>query len=161
MDMIPYVFDTSDPLRSLDIIVFNLDLMTTEKQKLLEAESFADRLQMINEYLAMELSVLKTAKKIQDKTAEELGKSAKEAFLREQIKTIEKELGIREEREEYEEMARKINTSGMSEEIKTRAFKELERLKKMPMFNPEVSYIRTYLDWIVDLPWKPVEGSKV
>lgn len=161
MDMLPFVFETSDPLRSLDVVIFNLDLNTHEKQKLLEADSFIARLRIVSELLAREMSVLKTARRIQEKTAEEIGKNAKEAFLREQIRTIERELGIREEREEFQELENKIRASGMPEEVAQRAFKELDRLKKMPSISPEVSYIRTYLDWLVEIPWKATESKEL
>ncbi len=161
LDTISAVFDFSNPLRVLDTLVVNLDLKSQEKQDLLEADSFKKRLDMVTSYLSRELSVFQTARKIQDKTAEELGKSAKEAFLREELKTIEKELGIKEEQEEFQELEKGIRTAGMPEEIQTKALKELDRLKKMPSMSPEVSYIRTYLDTLVALPWKKKSEEKI
>lgn len=161
LDTISAVFDFSNPLRVLDTLVVNLDLNSQEKQDLLEADSFKKRLDMVSQYLARDLQVFQTARKIQDKTAEELGKSAKEAFLREELRTIEKELGIKEEQEEFQELEKQIRAAGMSEDIQTKALKELDRLKKMPPMSPEVSYIRTYLDWLVMLPWSKKSDEKI
>ncbi|OGY28456.1 MAG: endopeptidase La [Candidatus Woykebacteria bacterium RIFCSPHIGHO2_12_FULL_43_10] len=161
MDMLPFVFDTSDPLKTLDVIVFSLDLTTSEKQRLLESNSLLERLKIVSEFINHDLSVLSTARNIQDKTAEELGKSAKEAFLREQMRTIERELGIKEEQEEYAEIEQKIKNGGMPTDVAEKAMKELGRLKKMPPISPEVSFLRNYLDWLVDLPWKIVKEISV
>ncbi|OGY24503.1 MAG: endopeptidase La, partial [Candidatus Woykebacteria bacterium GWB1_45_5] len=161
LDVIPSIFDLSNPYQALDMIIFNLDLKPIEKQALLEAPDFNSRVKLLSEHLAKEISILKTARKVQDQTAEEISKSAKEAFLREQLKTIEKELGVREEKEEFSELEKKIKTAGMLKETEGKALKELDRLKKMPPFSPEVSYIRTYLDWLVELPWSKKSESKI
>jgi ATP-dependent Lon protease len=161
LDTISAVFDFSNPLRVLDTLVVNLDLKSSEKQDLLEADSFKARLDMITGFLSREIQVFQTARKIQDKTAEELGKSAKEAFLREELKTIEKELGIREEQEEFQELEKQIHSVGMPDDTKAKAMKELDRLRKMPSMSPEVSYIRTYLDWLVMVPWKKKSDEKI
>lgn len=161
LDLIPTIFDLSNPYQTVDMIIFNLDLKPIEKQSLLEAPDFKSRTKIISEYLSKEISILKTARKIQDQTVEEIGKSAKEAFLREQLKTIEKELGVKEEREEFSELEKKIRAAGMPEETEGKALKELDRLRKMPQFSPEVSYIRTYLDWLVELPWSKKSDEKI
>ena len=161
LDIIPTIFDLSNPYQTTDMIIFNLDLKSIEKQALLEAPNIKARLKILSEHLSKEISVLKTSRRIQDQTAEELGKSAKEAFLREQLKTIEKELGVKEEQEEFAELEKKIKTAGMSKETEEKAMKELDRLRKMPQFSPEVSYVRTYLDWMVELPWSKKTESKV
>ncbi|MCL5411525.1 MAG: endopeptidase La [Patescibacteria group bacterium] len=157
----PAIFDLSDPVRTIDLITFNLDLKTSEKQQLLEALDFRSRLEKISEFLAREISILQAARQIQEKTSEEIGKMAKEAFLREQLKTIEKELGIKEEREEFADLEKQIKAAKMPKDAEERAFKELGRLKKMPPFSPEISYIRTYLDWLVSLPWSKKSESEI
>jgi ATP-dependent Lon protease len=161
LDLIPTIFDLSNPYQTIDMIIFNLELKSIEKQALLEAPNIKSRLKILSEHLSKEISVLKTSRRIQDQTAEEIGKSAKEAFLREQLKTIEKELGVKEEREEFAELDKKIKAAGMPKEIEDKALKELERLRKMPQFSPEVSYVRTYLDWMVEVPWSKKTESKV
>ena len=161
LDLIPTIFDLSNPYQTVDMIIFNLDLKSLEKQALLEAPNLKSRLSILTEYLSKEISVLKTFRKIQDQTAEEIGKSAKEAFLREQLKTIEKELGVKEEKEEFAELEKKIKAAEMPKDTEEKALKELDRLRKMPQFSPEVSYVRTYLDWLVDVPWKKRSETKV
>ena len=161
LDLIPTIFDLTNPYQTVDMIILNLDLNSLEKQTLLEAPNFKSRIKVLTEYLSKEISILQTARRIQDQTAEEIGKSAKEAFLREQLKTIEKELGVREEKEEFGELEKKIKAAGMPKETEEKSLKELERLRKMPQFSPEVSYIRTYLDWLVELPWNKKSESKI
>lgn len=154
LDSLPAIFDLSNPYQTLDLIIYNLELKPADRQSLLECEDQKERVKKVQSFLSKDLSVLQTARKIQDRTAEEIGKTAKEAFLREQLKTIEKELGIKEEREEFADLEKKIKTAGMPEEVEIKALKELDRLRKMPQFSPEVSFVRTYLDWVVELPWK-------
>lgn len=161
LDVLPSVFDLSNPHQVLDLIIFNLDLKADEKQSLLELKDTKERVVVVSDLLSRELSVLKTAKKIQDQTAEEIGKTAKEAFLREQLKTIEKELGIKEDQEEFAELKNKIKAAGMTKDVEERALKEYDRLKRMSQFSPEVSYLRTYLEWLVDLPWSKRTESKI
>lgn len=161
LDLIPTIFDLSRPMQIVDMIIFNLDLKSIEKQALLEAPDLKARLKILTEYLSKEVSVNKTARRIQDQTAEEIGKNAKEAFLREQLRTIEKELGVKEEKEEFSELEKKIRAAGMPKEIQEKSLKELDRLRKMPQFSPETSYIRTYLDWLVEVPWKNKSESKI
>jgi len=161
LDLIPSIFDLSNPYQTVDMIILNLELKQIEKQALLEAPDLKARSKILSEYLAREISILQTARKIQDETAEEIGKSAKEAFLREQLKTIEKELGVKEEKEEFSELEEKIKSARMPKETEEKALKELDRLRKMHQFSPEISYLRTYMDWLVDLPWSKKSESKI
>lgn len=161
LDILPNLNDVNSPISLLDIVIANIELKSKEKQQLLEENDLKKRIKNLSTYLSEELSVMSTARKIQDQTAEEIGKTAKEAFLREQLKTIEKELGMKEEREEFAELEKKINAAGMPEVVKTKAVKELDRLKRVPAFSPEVSYIRTYLDLLVELPWSKKTESKI
>lgn len=161
IDLIPQIFNLSNPYQSLDMIILNLDLKSIEKQSLLEAPDIKARIKILGDFLAREASVFQTARKIQDQTAEEIGKSAKEAYLREQLKTIEKELGVKEEKEGFAELEKKIKACGMPKNVEAKALKELERLKKIPQFSPEVSYLRTYLDWMIEVPWSKKSESKV
>ncbi len=153
LEILPNLSDLSQPNQIIDIMISNLEIKSSEKQALLEENDLKKRLKAVASYVSGEFSILNTARKIQDQTAEEIGKNAKEAFLREQLKTIEKELGVKEEKEEFVEIEQKIKAAKMSTEVETKALKELERLKRIPAFSPEVSYIRTYLDLLTDLPW--------
>jgi len=130
-----------------------LDIKPTEKQLLLETRNVRDRLMRISEYLSHEVKILEIEKKIASKTQEKFDKSVKEAVLRERIKTIEKELGEEGESKEVRELLDKIKKAKMPEEVEMKAKKELKRLSQMSSYNPEASYIRTYLDWLIELPW--------
>jgi len=161
IDLLPSLNDFSEPDQIIDMIISHLDIRSAEKQALLEENDFRKRLKLVTSHVSSELSILSTARKIQDQTAEEIGKSAKEAFLREQLKTIEKELGVKEEKEEFLEIEAKIKAAKMPPSVEAKAFKELERLKRIPSFSPEVSYIRTYLELMIDLPWSKKSEAEI
>ncbi len=130
-----------------------LDIKPAEKQLLLETRNVKDRLVRISDFLTHEVKILEIERKIASKTQEKFDKSVKEAVLRERLKTIEKELGEEGDTKEVREILDKIKKSAMPVEVEERAKKELKRLSQMSNFNPEASYVRTYLDWLIDLPW--------
>ncbi len=130
-----------------------LDLKPTERQELIEITSAKKRLELEIGYLGRELKVLELEKKIASKTQEKFDKNMREQVLRERIKTIEKELGEDDENKEFKELEDKLKKAGLPEEVMTKAQKELSRLKQMSPYNPEASYLRSYLDWLSELPW--------
>lgn len=136
-----------------DQIASTLSIKPEEKQQLLEEPSVLTRLKKINEYLTHETKILEIERNIAAKTQEKFDKNVRDAVLRERMKTIEKELGESVEDQEFKELRDKINKMGMPEEVKNKADKELKRLMQMSNYNPEASYVRTYLDWLTDLPW--------
>lgn len=138
-----------------------LDLKPAEKQLLLETRNVKDRLTRISDYLTHEVKVLEIEKKIVSKTQEKFDKSVKEAVLRERLKTIEKELGEEGESKEIKELMDKIKIAKMPEDVEVKSKKELKKLSQMSPYNPEASYIRTYLDWLVDLPWSIASSNDV
>lgn len=142
-----------DPEQLVDLVVVNLNLDLQEQQEILETLDINEALKKIHFYLMREAEIMETEKKVVKETKKQLGKIQKEIFLREQLKSIEKELGVSDEKSEFQQLREKIKKSGMTEEVEKKALKELDRLEKMPMFSPEVSYLRTYLDWLVELPW--------
>jgi ATP-dependent Lon protease len=129
-----------------------LDIKPAEKQELLETINVKERLAKINDYLAKEVKLLEIERKISVKTQERFDKSVRETMLRERMKTIEKELG-EEDNKEFKELRDKIKKALLPKEVFEKADKELKKLEQMSNYNPETSYIRTYLDWIIDLPW--------
>ncbi|MCX6806698.1 MAG: endopeptidase La [Candidatus Berkelbacteria bacterium] len=153
------LFNIKDPNRLADLCIFNLDLEVRKRQEILETVNAKDRLKKVSTILSRELKILQLGKKIQTEAEKELGKMQKEILLREQLKAIQKELGIDDDGE-FGELAKKIEAAKMPEETKSKALKEFDRLKKMPPYSPEISYIRTYLDWLVDLPWSKESGLK-
>lgn len=142
-----------DPEQLVDLVAVNLNLELPDQQDILETFDINEALRKINFFLAREGEIIETEKKVVKETRRQLGKMQKEIFLREQLKSIEKELGVDGEKNEYQQLREKIKKSHMSPEVEKKALKELDRLEKMPIFSPEVSYLRTYLDWLVELPW--------
>jgi ATP-dependent Lon protease len=136
-----------------DQVSTNLDLPTVKKQLLLEELNVKKRLKKVSDYLAQELKILEIEQAIYAKTQKKFDKTMRENVLRERMRTIQKELGEDEEDKDIREYKEKIVQAKMPEEVKKRAAKELERLKQMHVYNPEAGYLRTYLDWLCDLPW--------
>lgn len=149
-----HIFSTDDPNQLVNIISASIDLKTSDKQQILEMVDTKTRLERLSELLTREIRILEISAKIDTETQERVGKVTKEAILREKMKSIEKELGEDDDGREIVEFRKKIKDAGMSEDVRVRADRELSRLAKMSSYNPESSYIRTYLEWLVDLPWK-------
>ncbi len=138
-----------------------LDIKPNERQELLEIASVKGRLEKEITYLSREVKILELEKKIANKTQEKFDKNVREQVLRERMKTIEKELGQDDGDKEFKELADKIKKAGMPEEVRMKAEKELSRLIQMSQYNPEGSYVRTYLDTLVELPWNIASPNNV
>jgi len=138
-----------------DLVASNLRLKLEEAQGVLEEGDPVARLKMVNNLLSRELQLAEMQAKIQNQAKEEMSKSQREYFLREQMKAIKQELGdIDGKSEEMEDLREKIKQSGMPEEVRKEAEKQLRRLEGMHPDSAESSVVRTYLDWMVELPWK-------
>jgi len=138
-----------------------LDIKPAERQDLLETTSVKVRLEKEAGFLSRETKILELEKKIANKTQEKFDKNVREQVLRERMKTIEKELGEEGENKEFKELSDKIKKAGMPPEVREKAEKELSRLIQMSQYNPESSYVRTYLDWLVELPWAMASANNV
>ena len=153
------------PVEVVDQIAAVLDIKSEEKQKILEMFSLKPRMQKVLELLANEINSLDLERTISAKTQKRFEETMRKNILREKKKTIEKELGEDEEEElsedEISEYKTKIKKSGMPEDIKKRAQKELKRLSQMSPHNPESGYLRNYLDWLCDMPWDKVSPNNV
>ena len=137
-----------------DLVTTNLDISIADKQAILELVDPEKRLKMVVNQLVKEVEVLSVSSRIQDVAQAELGKAHREYLLREQLKAIQKELGEGDDRaREVAEYKEKITQSGMPDDIKEKALKELERLERMHPDAAEASVVRTYLDWFLILPW--------
>ncbi len=147
--------NVSEPGRLADVIAASLPALSTKvKQELLETTDVKARLARLAAALTKEAEVLELGSKIQSQVESEVGKSQREFYLREQLKAIQKELGQTDDRaQELEELRQKIEAAGMTEEAKKEALRELDRLSKMPPAAAEYTVARTYLDWLVALPW--------
>jgi ATP-dependent Lon protease len=143
-----------DPARLADFIAFGLNIPITEKQEILDLLDVKERLRKLTFIINRELGILEIGSKIQNQVQEEMGKVQRDYYLREKMKAIQKELGEEDERTvEIEELKRKIGEAGMPEEARKEADRELDRLSKMPPAAAEYTVSRTYLDWLVSLPW--------
>jgi ATP-dependent Lon protease len=149
------VQNVTQPDRLADLIAATLPTLSTEgKQALLETTDVKARLARLVAVLTKEAEVLALGSKIQSQVESEVGKSQREYYLREQMKAIQKELGQTDERaQELDDLRAKIEAAGMTEEAQKEAFRELDRLSKMPPAAAEYTVARTYLDWLLALPW--------
>src|SRR6476620_8953610 len=145
----------TEPGRLADFIAASLSTISTAvKQEVLETLDIRARMDNLNRILIKELEVLELGSKIQSQVQSEVGKNQREYFLREQMKAIQKELGEGDDQtKEIEELTEKIEAVGMPEPVKKEALRELDRLSKMPVAAAEYTVSRTYLDWLVALPW--------
>lgn len=148
------IMSEAAPSELADLVASVLELKPQERQQLLEMTNVKERLEKIADLLAREIKILELEKKIANKTQERFEKGAREAILRERMKTIEKELGEEgDEAGETKELLDKVKKAGMPEEVEEKAKKEIKKLGQMNQFNPEAGYIRNYVEWLVDLPW--------
>jgi ATP-dependent Lon protease len=150
------VQNVSDPGRLADVIAAVLPALNTQlRQELLETLDVKARLTRLVAALTKEAGVLELGSKIQSQVESEVGRTQREYYLREQLKAIQKELGQTDERaQEIEELRKKIEAAGMTEEARKEALRELDRLSKMPPAAAEYTVARTYLDWLISLPWQ-------
>jgi ATP-dependent Lon protease len=146
----------TDAGRLADFIASSLTTIATAvKQEVLETLDVRARMDALNRILIKELEVLELGSKIQSQVQSEVGKNQREYFLREQLKAIQKELGEGDDQtKEIEELQQKIDAAGMPDTVRKEAQRELDRLAKMPVAAAEYTVSRTYLDWLVTLPWQ-------
>jgi ATP-dependent Lon protease len=154
-DLQTLAVNIAEPARLADFIASSLaTLPTASKQEVLETIDVRARMDLLNRVLIKELEVLELGSKIQSQVQSEVGKNQREYFLREQLKAIQRELGEGDDQaKEIDELRQKIDAVGMPEAVKKEALRELDRLSKMPVAAAEYTVSRTYLDWIVALPW--------
>ncbi len=155
------ILNVVNPIDFSNQVAIVLDLRPGERQKLLEETDIKARLKKEVEYINREIKVLEIEQSISSKTQQRFEKGMKETLLREKMKTIEEELGKKEEDKDLKEYQEKIKKAKMPKEVEEKAEEELKRLVQMSQFNPESSYIRTYLNWLVDLPWSVVSLNDI
>ena len=151
-----------DPLSLIDIIASTLDLPIAEKQEILAILDPETRAQRVAEKLARQIELLELSKKIGAETKDSMDKSQRQYFLREQLKAIQKELGEEDGKGiEVEDLRRKLYDAKMPPEVEKEALKELARLERMPEQAAEYSLMRTYFDWLVELPWSVTTKEEI
>ena len=161
-DILMVVDDISDAGRLADLVASNLGLKVGEAQEILELFDPVDRLKRVNEILVKELEILGMQAKIRSQARDEMTKSQREYFLREQIRAIKNELGDTESKtEEIQEVRNKIEAAKMPDEVKDEALKQVGRLERMHQDASEATIVRTYLDWLIDLPWNKMSDDSL
>jgi ATP-dependent Lon protease len=155
------ILNTDNPINFAHQIAVVLDLKPHERQMLLEETNLKTKLKKEVDFVNREIKVLEIEYSLTSKTQKKFDKGMKESILREKMKTIEEELGEKGEDKDTAEYREKIKKAKMPKEVEEKAEKELKRLKQMSQFNPEASYVRTYLDWLVDLPWSVVSSNNI
>ena len=162
VSMVPYlpdelqgvVMNIKDPGRVSDLIASNLNISVDEKQDLLNTIEVRNRLEKLSSILNREIELVELGNKIQSQVQSELNKNQKEFYLRQQMRAIQKELGENDSRSnEIEDLRKKIDDAKMPEDARKAADNELERLRMIPPESAEHSMVRTYLEWLVNLPW--------
>jgi len=153
-DVMVIIENIDDPGRLADLVASNLGLKTEQAQEILEIIDPVERLKKVSEILTRETELLAVQQKIQSEARTEIDRVQREYFLREQLKAIQKELGEMDERaEEIEEFKKKIEEAKMPEKVQKEAEKQLKRLQKMHPDSAEAATVRTYLEWLTELPW--------
>src|SRR5208283_5309786 len=153
-DVMVVIENIDDQGRLADLITANLGLKTDQAQEILEMADPVGRLKRVAEILTREVQLLTIQQKIQTEARGEIDKTQREYFLREQLKAIQRELGDIDERaEEVREFKKKIDDSKMPEKVMKEAEKQLRRIEKMHPDSAEAGTIRTYLEWLTELPW--------
>ncbi|KKS24502.1 MAG: Lon protease [Microgenomates group bacterium GW2011_GWC1_41_8] len=163
MDFISFMKITSG-LNALELanqIASIVDTQRQERQLLLEDNDLKSRLNKIAQVLSSELRVLEIEKNIDNKTQKKFDQNFRKTVLEERLKTIEKELGKDGENREVKEVYDKIKKANMPADVEKKAKRELKRLSQMSNYNPESSYLRSYLDWLTDVPWNDSEKASV
>ncbi|MFQ5498817.1 MAG: endopeptidase La [Candidatus Zixiibacteriota bacterium] len=149
------------PSKLADFIASNLNISISHKQQILQEVSVIKRMRVLLSSLNKEIEVLELSQKIQAAAATELGKSQKDFILREQLKAIKRELGDTDDRSELEEFGQRIDDAKMPQQAEQAAKKELDRLSHMAPSSAEYTVARTYLDWLVSLPWSITTVDKL
>src|SRR4029450_12551983 len=145
------VSSLDDPLRIVYIPASLLDMRPEDKQKLLEENSLAVKLDAVSMALSREIEVLELKGQIQSKAEKEMTDAQREYMLRQQLKAIQSELG--EGEGEAQEIRKRVTDANLPESVLTAALREVDRLERMTPASPEYQMVRTYLDWVLDIPW--------
>lgn len=162
-DVLSVLQGVDDPGRLADLIAANMRMKTADAQRILEAENPIDRLMLVNTQLQREVEVATVQARIQSSAREGMDKAQKDYFLREQLKAIRSELGDKDEDGEQvlENLKQALDKAGLPKDVRKEADKQLRRLSSMHADSSEANVVRTYLDWLVELPWKKMSRDRL
>ncbi|MGA1846865.1 endopeptidase La [Deferribacter abyssi] len=161
-DLLAIIDSIDDPGKLADVIVANIGLKIKEAQEVLEIQNPVERLKKVSDFLNREIAILEVQQKILNEAKGEIDKSQREYFLKEQLKAIRKELGEEDDfQKEIEEFKKGIKKARMPKKVREEAEKQLDRLSKMHPDSAEATVVRTYLEWLVELPWSKSSKDKL
>jgi ATP-dependent Lon protease len=152
-DAILNAMKTLEPSKLADNICANLPISIEEKQQLLEMVDLAERIEKINEIIEVEMEKIKVDRNIQGRVKRQMERAQKEYYLNEKMKAIQKELGRKDEKSELDDLKKQIEAAKMPKDAYDKAIKEVQRLEMMPPMSAESTVSRTYLDWLIAMPW--------
>ena len=152
-DAILNAMKTLEPSKLADNICANLPIGIEEKQQLLEMTDLAERIEKINEIIEVEIEKIKVDRNIQGRVKRQMEKAQKEYYLNEKMKAIQKELGRKDEKTELDDLKKQVEAAKMPKDAHEKAVKEIQRLEMMPPMSAESTVSRTYLDWLLAVPW--------
>jgi ATP-dependent Lon protease len=152
-DAILNAMKTLEPSKLADNICANLPISIEEKQQLLEMVDLAERIEKINEIIEVEMEKIKVDRNIQGRVKRQMERAQKEYYLNEKMKAIQKELGRKDEKSELDDLKKQVEAAKMPKDAHEKAVKEIQRLEMMPPMSAESTVSRTYLDWLIALPW--------
>src|SRR5215470_4505260 len=161
-EVLATIANLESPSALADFVGGILDVKPSEKQEILETFDVKARLDKVLAFLVQRIEVLKLSKQIGEQTQQSLSSQQREHILREQLRAIQKELGEGDEKStELNEVRAEIEKAGLSKEAEDQANKELKRLERMPDASPEYGMIRSYLDWLIGLPWSKLDADNI
>jgi ATP-dependent Lon protease len=152
-DAILNAMKTLEPTKLADNICANLPISIEEKQQLLEMVDLAERIEKINEIIEVEMEKIKVDRNIQGRVKRQMERAQKEYYLNEKMKAIQKELGRKDEKSELDDLKKQVEAAKMPKDANDKAVKEIQRLEMMPPMSAESTVSRTYLDWLIAMPW--------
>jgi ATP-dependent Lon protease len=160
-ELVAAIAGIDDPRSVAYLVASSVRLDPEARQEILELDSVAAKLERLARVLGRELEILELGKRIQSSAQEQMTKTQREYFLREQMRAIRKELGESEEGDETADLRRRLAEAGLPEEARREADRELSRLESLPAASPEHGLIRNYLDWVASLPWNRLTGATI
>jgi ATP-dependent Lon protease len=152
-DAILTAMKTLEPSKLADNICANLPISIEEKQQLLETIDLAERIEKINEIIKVEMDKIQVDRNIQGRVKRQMERAQKEYYLNEKMKAIQKELGRKDEKSELDDLKKQVEAAKMPKDAHEKATKEIQRLEMMPPMSAESTVSRTYLDWLLAMPW--------
>lgn len=159
-EVVSSLVSIEEPLRLIDTVATHLEMKISDKQEVLEETDVTQRVEFLLAIIEGEIDLIQVEKRIRGRVKKQMEKSQREYYLNEQMKAIQKEMGaLGEAGNEFEELEKKISEAGMPSEAKQKVDSELKKLKMMSPMSSEASVVRSYIEWLTDLPWK--KRSKV